>query len=84
MSNVVNMPTKEKQMLVGWLRYLADKIEKDGEDAPIDVISLAYVTDGGALYSYRSGNRYDSLSEIGLLRTVSLHVEAKTANLIDD
>lgn len=84
MSNVVNMPTKEKQTLVGWLRYLADKLEKDGDDEPIDVISLSFVAEGGALYSYRSGNRYDSLSEIGLLRVVALNIEAKTAGMVDD
>lgn len=82
MVEVVQLKTQEKQRLVGWLRYVADLVEKEGTDCDIDLVSLSYVDSQGAIASFRSGNRYDSVSEIGLLRVVSLNVEAKTAEII--
>lgn len=83
-TNIVTLaPKSEKQNLVGWLRALADEIEADGADYPIDVVVLSAIAEGGAIWSYKSGNRYDSIAEIGLLRVISLHAEAHTANLVD-
>lgn len=81
---VVGLPKKaEKAMMVGWLRALADSLEQGGEDYPIDVVVLSAIAEGGQIWSYKSGNRYDSIAEIGLLRVISLHAEARMANLVD-